>query len=80
MEPGVHQLHRHTSSQHLHFENLDQFLDDVRIYISQELIGGNSKSKHDSGQTVENNDHNRHRRRPKGIKVICLIMQAIGSI
>ena len=60
MKPGVRQLRRPTSSQHLHFENLDQFLDDVRIYISQELIGGNSKSSHDSGQRVENNDRNRH--------------------
>ena len=50
VESGTNQHHRHTSIQHLYFENLDQFIDDVRIYISQELIGGNSKSKHDSGQ------------------------------
>ena len=74
MEPGVRQLRKPTSSQHLHFENLDQFLDDVRIYISQELIGGNSKSNHASGQRVKIMIATDIYEDTKGIKVVCLIM------
>ena len=58
VESGTNQLHRHTSIQHLYFENLDQFIGDVRTYISQELIGGNAESKHEPKHGMRKNKHN----------------------